>query len=100
MRELKIYWPCATLLFHSFAQFVQQCVNRLIFAQYRYGSPNARQRYLSRLDLEVKAYKKTGNREHLLNIANYAWLESEAPQHSKYHHDAGVESVTRGEFGV
>jgi len=51
---------------------------------------------MTRMKLEVTAYRKSGNREHLLNIANYAWLESQAPENPKFHWDNTVDSVTRG----
>lgn len=47
------------------------------------------------MSLELKAYKKTGNEEHLLNIANYCHLESFAPENKKFHYDNTVDSVTR-----
>jgi hypothetical protein len=48
---------------------------------------------------EAQAYKRTGNSEHLINIANYAWLESVAPEHSKNNFDPYVPSATRHRFG-
>jgi hypothetical protein len=62
----------------------------------RYGNPKRSSRYLSRLKSEVLAYEKTGNAEHLLNIANYSYLESIAPENRKYHFDPTAESATRG----
>ena len=48
-----------------------------------------------RLGEELKAYKKTGNMEALFNIANYAWLESLAPENPKFHYDPTAKSNTR-----
>ena len=48
--------------------------------------------------MKYGAYQKSGNREHLLNIANYAWLESLMPENSKFHWDDKVESVTRKDY--
>ena len=81
----------------EFRAFLQAQVNRRCVGALRYSDkPNARQKYMKRLDLEWKAYKKTGNIEHLANVAVYAFLESAAPQHPKSHWDPTVESATRG----
>ena len=53
---------------------------------------------MTRLGLELKAYRRTGNRELLLNIANYSWLESVAPENKKFHWDNTAESATRGKI--
>jgi hypothetical protein len=75
---------------------MQSMLNRLIVGHFRYGAPNRKQKYFSRLKLEVEAYEKTHNQEHLANIANYCWLETEAPQFKDAYHKADVDSVTRG----
>jgi len=53
---------------------------------------------MSRMREEVKAYVKSGNQEQLINIANYCWLETVAPEHPKSNFDPSVESVTRKKF--
>jgi hypothetical protein len=82
-----------------FIEFAQQQANRLAFGYPRYeaaqGGPSKTNRYMTRLGLELRAYRRTGNREHLLNIANYAWLESQAPENNKFHWDKTADSVTR-----
>lgn len=83
-----------------FIEFVQHQANRLAFGYPRYearngGRPSKKQNYLTRLEKELKKYKKNGNREHLLNISNYAWLESQAPQNPKYHWDVSEISASR-----
>ncbi len=55
---------------------------------------------MTRLGLELRAYRRSGNREHLLNIANYAYLESQAPENRNFHWDNRAESVTRGHAGL
>lgn len=62
----------------------------------RYGHPRRSKRYLSRMKAEIAEYERTGNAEHLLNISNYAYLESFRPENQKYHFDPTVESATRG----
>lgn len=79
--------------------FLKRMANRLMVGAYRYGSPHSRKKYMSRLTEELKAYKRTGNEEHLLNIANYAWLESQAPENKKFHFDPNAPSATRSKFG-
>lgn len=81
----------------SFGVFAQQMANRLCMGGYRYdkGRPTRGARYMTRLSLELDAYRKTGNAEHLRNIANYAFLESQAPEHENFHDKVKVASVTR-----
>lgn len=79
----------------AFNGFIQEMANRIAQGYCRYGPPKASRNYLDRMKLEMKAYEKTGNREHLRNIANYCHLEDYAPQHKKSHFDSTVKSVTR-----
>lgn len=82
-------------------QFLQSLVNRLLVGALRYekNGPQQENKYLSRMERELKAYKRTGNMECLFNIANYAFLESRAPENPRFHHDACAGSNTRREFG-
>lgn len=54
---------------------------------------------MKRMTIEFQEYRRTGNGEHLFNIANYCILESVAPQNKKYHLNTLVDSVTRGKMG-
>lgn len=81
---------------NALKEFMQKQANRLQQGHVRYGKPNRRKKYMTRMGKELKAYKKTGNAEHLLNIANYCWLENQKPEHENFHFDATVDSVTRG----
>lgn len=94
--EIKTTSKFGDLGWSSMGQFMQQMVNRIIFGHARYGSPNRQKRYMTRIEKELKAYKETGNREHLINVANYAWLESDYPEHKKHNFNLTVGSVTRG----
>lgn len=76
----------------EFRDFLQLMSNRRAVGNLRYGEPNAQQEYLTRLEKELKAYKKTRNKEHLVNIANYCFLESMCPE---VVFDPTVASVTR-----
>jgi hypothetical protein len=79
--------------------FLKAVVFRAGVGNVRYGPPATRKKYMTRMGKELKAYQKTGNAEHLLNIAVYCWLETMAPEHKSQHWDSTVESVTRGEMG-
>jgi hypothetical protein len=85
---------------HHFKLFLQRLTNRRAQGWARYGKINRRQRYMSRLIAEAQAYKKSGNREQLLNIAVYCFLESYAPENLKAHFDNEIGSVTRKKFGA
>lgn len=80
----------------SFQKFLTRMSMRVAQGHARYGAPDQKKLYLKRIKLEVLAYTKTGNSEHLFNIANYCWLESEKPQNPKFHLDTSVGSATRG----
>ena len=79
----------------SASTFWQQCANRLVVGQVRYGSATASQQYLTRLKKELRAYQNTGNQEHLNNIANYAYLEFICPEHPDSHFVKSTASATR-----
>ena len=80
-------------------EFLQMMVNRLVVGGYRYGNAKKEQKYYSRLKAELKAYKKTRCKEHLVNLSNYAHLESIAPELDGSHWNNRVDSVTRKIFG-
>jgi hypothetical protein len=80
----------------DFFVFAQRMCNRIGVGHIRYGKPRMRKRYMTRMKMELEAYERTGNCEHLFNIANYAFLESAAPEHSEFHTDNNADSVTRG----
>ena len=76
-------------------EHVQLMANRLLQGSFRYGAPARDHNYMTRMQMEMKAYKRTGNREHLLNISNYCVLETITPENPKFHFDNTVPSVTR-----
>jgi hypothetical protein len=80
---------------NSFSEFLKKMVARLSVGQLRYGNSSPTQKYFSRLRIEANAYSETGNKEHLINIANYAYLEFYHPQHDKAHYNPKANSVTR-----
>jgi hypothetical protein len=80
--------------------YLQMMINRCIVGYYRYGSFRRVGRTiasdrlpLDRLEECLRKYKKTGNRELLVDIGNYAMSEFAAPHHPKAHlkcEDQGV----------
>jgi len=97
--EMTIHWPEQLTIPNqwAFRLFVQGMANRLIQGHCRYGAPRKTQRYMDRLEKEVKMYRITGNMEHLINIANYCHLESVEPQNPRFHYDPAAPSATRVE---
>lgn len=79
----------------EFRAFLQSMTNRLAVGEQRYGKPNYRKAFMTKLGKELAAYRSAGNFEQLLNVAVYAFLESYAPENRKLHWDAAVDSVTR-----
>lgn len=95
---MEIYWTVKLKLPNeaAFKEFVQRMANRIAQGHARYGRPHKDKKYMTRMGLEIQAYRRTGNAEHLYNIANYAHLEAYAPENMKFHYDDKVGSVTRG----
>ena len=81
-------------------EFLQRLANRIAVGKVRYGNRAASKKYLSRLEVEVKAYKRTRNQEHLYNAAVYCFLEMSCPEDGgRGHFNPEVGSATRGIFG-
>lgn len=88
-------------MIEEYRAFLQSAANRYCVGALRYGDrPKAKERYLRRLQMEIVAYRRAGNFEQLLNIVNYAFLESVAPQNVKLHFDPCAASATRDQLGV
>lgn len=97
VKMIELFWSekLAQTVKKPFKDFSQRMANRLMQGDARYGAPRKDKNYMTRLIMEVKAYRKSGNQEHLINVANYCVLETIAPEHPKFHFDNTVESVTR-----
>lgn len=97
--EIFVSKKLAILHERQFCAFLQKMANRIGFGWAQYKNLRKEEtKYLTRLRKEVQAYVKTGNAEHLYNIANYAYLETLIPQHRNFHFDNRVDSVTRGKI--
>lgn len=83
----------------EYRAYLQAMLNRVLVGELRYGIPDRRKRYMRRMALELKAYRKVGNFENLLNLCNYAYLESIAPENRKLYFDPAAASATRNELG-
>ncbi len=98
--EIHVYWNARMKGLQGIRSQVNDFFNgmsmRLAQGHARYGAPRKEAQYHTRMNLELAAYKKTGNAEHLLNLANYCFLETVAPQHPDFHWDNSADSVTRG----
>ena len=96
--EIKTRWLDSQLgnpRLRPFSEHVQLMANRLLQGSFRYGAPAKDHNYMTRMTMELKAYRRTGNREHLLNISNYCVLETIAPENDRFHFDNTVASATR-----
>lgn len=81
-------------------RFFQRMADRMWIGSFQYGAGNPRELYLRRLIMELDAYNASGNKEHLINIANYALLEFYYSQRTLVglptNYDPIIDSVTRG----
>lgn len=95
---MEIFWTAKIKMPNesAFKDFLNGMSKRIIQGHCRYGAPKKEKKYMTRLKLEVSAYSKSGNAEHLYNIANYCHLEMYAPEHKRFHFDSTVGSATRG----
>lgn len=79
--------------------------NRVDTSYYKYGP--ARKNFatgnvqaLPTMDLCVKRYQETGNKEYLLDAANYLMFEYMFPQHPKAHFRATSSEESAGIVGI
>jgi hypothetical protein len=81
------------------SEFLQRMVNRMAAGFHRYGPAQKEQKYMTRINLCWKKYKRTGNCEFLYDLANYALLESLAPENKKFHFNPEQGSASRAVLG-
>lgn len=79
--------------------------NRVEMSFYKYGS--ARKNFgtgnvqaIPTMELCVKKYQETGNREYLMDAANYLMFEYMYPQHPKAHFHATSSEESAGIVGI
>lgn len=68
-------------------EFEKMMHNRLIMGAIRYGGLNVDNKYdiIKTMFGKLSKYKDTGNKEFLVDIANYALIEFHNPQHPNAH---------------
>jgi hypothetical protein len=64
--------------------------DRIVQSYYKYGwmsetYPNGLASAIGSLDKRLELYKQTGNREYLMDVANFAMIEYMYPQHPNAH---------------
>ena len=79
--------------------------NRVEMSFYKYGSARKNFRTgnvqaIPTMELCVKKYQETGNREYLLDAANYLMFEYMYPQHPKAHFRATSSEENAGIVGI
>ena len=79
--------------------------NRVEMSFYKYGSARKNFRTgnvqaIPTMELCVKKYQETGNREYLLDAANYLMFEYMYPQHPKAHFRATSSEESAGIVGI
>lgn len=78
-------------------KFDQLRKNRMIVSFYKYGPikenyGNDLVNCISNLERRLQAYKRTGNTEYLVDVANFAMIEFMYPKHPDAHYDDLSES--------
>lgn len=100
MPKVTFNWPSKVPRSQYSAEFIQKMLNRVASGFFRYGSQTRTQgepkQWIKRARLELKAYEKTGNAEHLVNVSNYMMCEWISPEHPKHHFKHETISATRG----
>jgi hypothetical protein len=74
--------------YHS-QEFHQLMVNRMIVSHHKYGKVAdnypTKQDAIKSLEQRLRLYKKTGNTEWLVDVANFCMIEFMRPKHPKAH---------------
>ncbi len=84
--------------------FVRKMRNRMLVSHYKYGwvkdtYPELADAVAS-LEQRLALYKKTGNTEHLIDVANFAMIEFMFPRHPNAHFEAGDSDSSPGLVGI
>ena len=86
--ELKFHIPDKVLA-EVDCEFIQGMINRMIVSFYKYGA--VRDAYPEKVDAikslekRLSNYKESGNKEWLMDAANFAMIEFMAPRHKNAH---------------
>ena len=85
--------------------FIEGMKNRIVMSHHKYGwmsetYPNHLADAIGSLEMRLAAYKKTGNTEFLMDIANFAMIEYMFPQHDNAHFDPLSGDTSPGLDGI
>ena len=74
---------------HASVEFLTLMMNRLVLGYFRYGPRKVRGRRptqnIKEIRRRITLYEKTGNQEHLVDVANFALVEFMKPCHENAH---------------
>lgn len=85
--------------------FVRKMMARMFFGYYRYG-PTKQYAETNKYDImatiakRLQAYKETGNKEHLVDAANFILIEYMYPQYPDAHFESVEEEDEEKRLGV
>jgi hypothetical protein len=99
MKRISFKWADDVPLDQIDRDFIQGMFNRMIFGFHKYGHmrrAHDRPDNLKNIDTRKKMYKKTGNTEWLMDVANFAMMEFAKPAHHKAHFRATSASESPG----
>ncbi len=68
--------------------FIQGMADRMATSYHKYGTIEESAKridWMADLEKRLSLYKETGNREWLMDVANYCMIESTCPQHPESH---------------
>lgn len=84
--------------------FIRKMKNRIVVSHYKYGwmehtYPELADAIAS-LEERLSLYKKTGNKEHLVDVANFAMIEYMFPRHPDAHFEVTDSDASPGLVGT
>jgi hypothetical protein len=94
------------ILSHDWSpEFITGMENRMVQSHYKYGPvkenyPTHLASAIGSLDKRLELYKQTGNREYLMDIANFAMIEYMYPQHKDAHFRVVPSEESPGLVGI
>lgn len=86
-------------------EFVELMQNRIVVSHYKYGwisdcYDSGLAKAIESLEKRLELYKQTGNREWLVDVANFAMIEYTHPQHKDAHFRATSSAESPGLVGT
>jgi len=82
--------------------FIEKMKNRILVSTHKYGLVQenvGRVDMLKSLEVRIDKYRDTGNKEHLVDIANFAMFEFMFPMHPRAHYRATDSDESAGVVG-